>query len=507
MRQLLERLAAAWLRRRIRRFESWMQHPDGVQQQVFRFLIDQGRHTVYGYKHRFGEIATPAQFREQVPIRTYEQLYPWIERSLNGEADVLWPGRVSWFAKSSGTTNDRSKFIPITKTNLNDCHFAAGRDVLGWYFHNTPDSRLLAGRTLSIGGSHQVSAQGPHARCGDLSAVILANLPRIFRILQTPPNEIALIADYELKLERMLQYLPRVSVTAVAGVPTWTLILFERILRQQQQTHLRAIWPLFEVYFHGGVSFVPYRELFRSMCPEMRFMEVYNASEGFLALQNDLSDGSLLLMLDHGIYFEFVPLGELEREQPHAVGIESLQRGEVYAPVLSTSSGLWRYLIGDTVRIESLQPLKIRIVGRTQHFINVFGEELMIDNVEQALSKAMERTGARVSEYLGAPIFLERERAGGHEWVIEFSRLPESLSTFVEVFDRTLQQVNTDYEAKRSGDLALRRPRLHVVPEGTFYSWMKERGKLGGQNKVPRLSNDRRHLEQILSMVRPLETI
>ena len=507
MRQLLERLAAGWLRRRIRHFESWMHNPDAVQQQLFHSLIEQGRHTAYGRAHRFGDIATPAQFREQVPIRTYEQLFPWIERSLNGEADVLWPGRVSWFAKSSGTTNDRSKFIPITPANLNDCHYAAGRDVMGWYFHNTPDSRMLAGRTLSIGGSHQVSAQGPHARYGDLSAVILANLPRIFRVLQTPPNEIALIADYEVKLERMLHYLPQVSVAAVAGVPTWTLILFERILRQQQQTHLRAIWPLFEVFFHGGVSFVPYRELFRSMCPEMRFMEVYNASEGFLALQNDLGDSSLLLMLDHGIYFEFIPLEELEREHPHAVGIESLQPGEVYAPVLSTSSGLWRYLIGDTVRIESLQPLKIRIVGRTQHFINVFGEELMIDNVEQALSEAMQRTGARVSEYMGAPIFLEREQAGGHEWVVEFSRLPDSLSTFVDVFDRTLQQVNTDYEAKRMGDLALRRPRLHVVPEGTFYSWMKERGKLGGQNKVPRLSNERRHLEQILAMVQPLQTI
>ncbi len=507
MRQLLERLAAGWFRRRTRRFKSWMQHPDKVQQLLFARLIEQGKNTAFGRQHRFDSIRSADQYREQVPIRTYEQLFPWIERSLQGEADVLWPGRVSWFAKSSGTTNDRSKFIPITPVNLTDCHYAAGRDVLGWYFQNTPESRMLSGRTLSIGGSHQVSVQGPHARCGDLSAVILANLPRPFRLLQTPPNEIALIADYEEKLERMVRYLPQVNITAVAGVPTWTLILFERILRENHQTHLRAIWPLFEVFFHGGVSFVPYRDLFRSMCPELRFMEIYNASEGFLALQNDLSDSSLLLMLDHGIYFEFVPLNELENEHPQAVGIESLQRGAVYAPVLSTNSGLWRYLIGDTVRIESLQPLKIRIVGRTQHFINAFGEELMVENVEQALAQAMERTGARVSEYMGAPIFLEREQAGGHEWVIEFSRQPDSLDQFVEEFDRALQQVNTDYEAKRTGDLALRRPRLHVVPPGTFYSWMKERGKLGGQNKVPRLSNERRHVEQILERVEPLQSI
>lgn len=503
MRILFESLARGLLRRRARRFEELMRNPDGVQRRVFQWLLERGRATAFGREHGFDRVRTPEDFRQAAPIRTYEQLFPWVEKSLRGQADVLWPGKVSWFAKSSGTTNDRSKFIPITSDNLSGCHFAAGKDLMGWYFENAADSRMLSGKSLTIGGSHQVVKEGAHARCGDLSAVILENVPALFSLLQTPPREIALLTDYEEKLDRMARLLPSVNVTAVAGVPTWTLILFQRLLREQGKASLREMWPRFEVFFHGGVSFVPYRELFRAICPEMRFMEVYNASEGFLALQNDLTDSSLLLMLDHGVYFEFVPLDELESERPQAVGVADLQRGGVYAIVLSTSSGLWRYLIGDTVRVESLAPLKIRIVGRTQHYINAFGEELMVDNVETALAAAMQATGARVSDYTGAPIYLERDQAGGHEWLMEFSQAPDSLDRFVDVFDAELKRVNSDYEAKRTGDMALRRPVVHVLPQGTFYEWMKARGKLGGQNKVPRLSNNRTYVDDILTRFGP----
>jgi len=483
-----------------------MLHPDLHQRHVWKYLIDKGKHTLFGKKFRFSSIRTLEQFRNQVPIQAYEDFFPWIQRAKNGENNVLWPGAVKWFAKSSGTTNDRSKYIPITNDNMQDCHFAGGRDMFGWYFENVPDSRLPSGKCLTIGGSHELVKEGPHARCGDLSAILLENLPFLYTLGNTPGKSVALMGNYEQKLEKMLELLPQLSISSVAGVPTWTLILMQKLLERTGSKFLTDIWPQFEAFFHGGVSFTPYRNLFQEMAPNLRFFEIYNASEGYIAFQNDLSESSLLMLLNHGMFFEFVPVSEIESECPQAMGIEDLEKGKVYALVLSTNSGLWRYMIGDTLRIESLQPLKIKIMGRTRHFINAFGEELMIENVEVALAEAMQQTGALVSDYTGAPVYLQIGQAGGHEWLMEFKRNPDSLETFVDVFDRVLMRVNTDYEAKRSANLALVRPKLHVLPSGTFYEWMKLRGKLGGQNKVPRLSNDRFYVEDILKQFHPLET-
>jgi hypothetical protein len=489
------------LLQRVKDIEFYMRNGAEVQHNLLKSLIHKAQHTEYGTKYNFSSINTYDQYRDRLPIRTYEEYYPFIERTLRGEKNILWSGTVKWFAKSSGTTNDKSKFIPITKDNLETCHYAAGRDMLALYLDQYPDTRIFTGKCLTIGGSHEISRFNQSAKYGDLSAVLIENLPWIYQFQRAPSKTVALMGNYESKLIKMKEETINQNITCMAGVPTWTVILLQSLMKEKNALFISDIWKNLEVFFHGGVSFVPYRDQFRSFCPSLRFMETYNASEGFFGLQNDLNTLDLLLLLNRGIFYEFVALDELEREHPKAVSIDEVEIGQTYALIISTNSGLWRYNIGDTVRFTSKYPFKIQIVGRTKLFINAFGEELMIENAEQAILHASSVTGAIVRDYTAAPIYFHGTKHGGHEWLIEFESPPHDLVLFVESLDSKLKEVNSDYEAKRYKDMALGKPLVRILPDGTFYEWMKRRGKLGGQNKVPRLSNDRTYVDSILKMI------
>jgi len=489
------------LLQRVKDIEFYMRNGAEVQHNLLKSLIHKAAHTEYGRKYDFSSINTYDQYRDRLPILTYEEYYPFIEKTLRGENNILWNGAVKWFAKSSGTTNDKSKFIPITKDNLETCHYAAGRDMLALYLYQYPDTRIFTGKCLTIGGSHEISRFNQSAKYGDLSAVLIENLPWIYQFQRAPSKAVALMGNYESKLIKMKEETANQNITCMAGVPTWTIILLQSLMKEKNTLFISDIWKNLEVFFHGGVSFVPYREQFRSFCPSLRFMETYNASEGFFGLQNDLNSFDLLLLLNRGIFYEFVALDELEREHPKAISIDEVEIGKTYALIISTNSGLWRYNIGDTVRFTSKNPFKIQIAGRTKLFINAFGEELMIENAEQGILHASSVTGAIVRDYTAAPIYFHGTEHGGHEWLIEFESPPHDLALFVENLDFKLREVNSDYEAKRYKDIALGKPIVRILPDGTFYEWMKRRGKLGGQNKVPRLSNDRAYVDSILEMI------
>jgi hypothetical protein len=505
--KVVHKLASWYLKRRIEQVERFVAHPEDVQQEWFDRLIQAGLHTAWGQQYGYADIRTVEDFRRQVPVSTYEQLFPWIGRAIEGEADVLWPGRIHWFAKSSGTTNDKSKFIPVTQEALDECHYKAGQDMLALYFHQRPESKLFTGKSLSIGGSHAIHPLNRHARYGDVSAVMLENLPVFYELIRAPRKQVALMPDWEQKLEAMVREVMHEDITAIVGVPTWTLVLIHRMFEKLGgRTHnLLDIWPNLELYCHGGVSFTPYREQFEALIPSpsMAYMDCYNASEGFFGLQDDLSRRDLLLLLDYGIYYEFIPLESLGDPHPPACSLAEVELGRTYAIAISTNAGLWRYLIGDTIVFTSQYPFRFRVAGRTRHFINAFGEELMVENAEMALSVASRQTGAQISNFTAAPIYFQEGKRGGHEWLIEFARIPDDLGAFTRLLDHALRQLNSDYDAKRQGDLALGMPVVRVMPEGTFHAWLKRRGKLGGQHKVPRLANDRSYVEEILGMLTP----
>ncbi|MEO0469843.1 MAG: GH3 auxin-responsive promoter family protein, partial [Bacteroidota bacterium] len=467
--------------------------------------LGRARNTEWGKRYHFSEINRIDSFRERVPISTYEELYPDIERHMLGEPDILWPGRIEWFAKSSGTTNDKSKYIPVSHESLEDCHYKAGQDMLAMYLTARPDSKLFTGKSLSIGGSHTASPVGPQARVGDVSAVILENLPKFYELMRAPSKEVALMDQWESKIEAMAREIEDENITGLAGVPTWTMVLINRLFERKGITsgNLLEIWPDLEVFFHGGVSFTPYLKQFEAMIPSdsMTYIDCYNASEGFFGLQNDPDDPDLLLLLDYGIFYEFIKVEELHQEQPRSYILSEIELGQNYAMVISTNGGLWRYCIGDTIAFTSRTPYKFRVTGRTKQFINAFGEELMVDNAERAIAFACQKSGAEVKDYTAGPIYLAGTDKGGHEWVVEFSRLPENLSAFTQLLDQRLRELNSDYDAKRTADLALSLPRVHSLPEGSFHRWMKKRNKLGGQHKVPRLANSRQYLEDILETV------
>ncbi len=492
------------MKKRFAQIAFFRDHPHEVQQRVFQDLIRQARRTEWGQRYGYADLRTPADFRERVPVSSYEDLFPHIERVLRGEQNVLWPSRVRWFAKSSGTTNARSKFIPITPEALQECHLKGGKDAIATYVHNRPDTRTFTGKNLGIGGSHYPNEWHGGSRCGDVSAVIMQNLPIWAQLVRTPRPATALLDEWEQKIEQMAHETARENVTSISGVPTWTIVLIERILHQTGKAHIKEVWPNLEVFIHGAVAFAPYRELFKKLIPDpnMTYLEAYNASEGFFALQDDTTrPDELLLMLDYGIYFEFIPTDELGRDQPRALGLDEVEVGKNYALVISTNAGLWRYLIGDTVRFTSVRPYRVRVSGRTKHFINAFGEEVIVENAEQAITAACQASGAIVADYTAAPIYLGADQKGGHEWLIEFAQSPRDLAVFAQALDARLRVVNSDYDAKRSRDLALLPPVVQAVPEGTFHAWMKKRGKLGGQHKVPRLANDRQYVDDILQML------
>ena len=492
------------MKKRIHQIELFMKYPHDVQEEWFQNLISKAQHTEWGKKYGYQSIFTSAQFKERVPIQTYDSLKPWIERMMHGEQNILWPSEVKWYAKSSGTTSDRSKFIPVTDESLEECHYKGGKDLLSIYCNNRPDAQIFTGKCLVLGGSAQINHLNGDSRYGDLSAVILKNLPIWAEWYRTPDLSITLLENFEEKIEKTARAIIDVNVTNMSGVPTWFVVLAKRVLEITGKSNLLEIWPNLELYFHGAVNFKPYREQFRKLIPSdsMYYLETYNASEGFFGIQDQPNSEEMLLMLDYGIYYEFLPLEDLGTENPNTLTLEQVELNKNYALIISTNGGLWRYMIGDTIRFTSLAPYRIQITGRTKHFINAFGEEVIIDNAEKALTKACSETNAIIRDYTACPIYFQENEAGGHEWIIEFEQHPDNMKQFEHLLDSTLRQINSDYDAKRFKDLALRPPLVHVAPEGTFYNWMKKRGKLGGQHKVPRLANEREYVEQILEMMK-----
>lgn len=486
---------------------NFMLNPVDTQQQVFNNLIGSAQFTEYGKRHAFDKINSVNDFKKQVPINDYDSLKPYIQRILEGEQNVLWPSPISWFAKSSGTTSDKSKFIPISKESLDENHYKSGKDVLTLYLKQFPESKVMSGKCLVIGGSHQINQLNADSFFGDLSAVMLQNMPLYGQLIKTPDLSIALMDEWEQKIEMMAHTTIQENVTYIAGVPTWTIVLIKRILEIAGTTNLRDVWPNLELYIHGGVSFKPYKNQFKEFIPSstMHYQETYNATEGFFAAQDHLADEGMLLFLNHGIYYEFMPMEEYGQENPRTLGLKEVELNKNYALIINTNCGLWRYQVGDTIQFTSLSPFRIKVTGRLKHFINAFGEEVIVDNSDQAIAEACRQTGAIVNDYTAAPVYMTGQSNGAHEWIIEFDNLPCPLDVFVSAMDKALQLVNSDYEAKRHKDIALRMPIVHRMPKDGFKNWLKDKGKLGGQHKVPRLSNERKYLEEILAYTKVVD--
>lgn len=503
--QILNSILTWVMKKRMHQMELFMKYPHDVQDEVLKKLLQMGKHTEYGKKYGFDEIRDGMAYKLRVPVNTYEEIFPYISRTMRGEQNVLWPTEIKWFAKSSGTTNARSKFIPVSPEALEDCHFKGGKDLLSLYVNNYPDTQIFSGKGVAVGGSHKANEFDPTSSSfyGDVSAVIMQNLPPWAQFIRTPSLDVALMDNWEEKIELLAAETAKVNVTNIAGVPTWTVLLIQRIMQIENKSNILEVWPNLEVFFHGAVAFQPYKNLFKSLIPSegMRYWDTYNASEGFFGIQDQKDSSDLLLMLDYGVYYEFIPTEELHDEKPRVLTLNEVEIGKNYAMVITTNAGLWRYNIGDTVKFTSTSPYRIRISGRTKHFINVFGEEVIIENAETAITKACEQTGAVIDNFTVGPIFLEKSHRGGHEWIIEFKNKPSDIDQFTRLLDEELRRINSDYDAKRAFDLALMMPKIHSVSEGTFYNWMKKRGKLGGQNKVPRLSNTREYLDEILEMI------
>jgi len=493
-----------WLiKKRIHQIELFKMYPHEVQDELFKKLVATAKNTEWGKKYDYKSIDSVKKFKERVPISRYDELKPYIDRLRQGEENLLWPEEVKWFAKSSGTTAGKSKFIPVTDSAIEECHYKAGKDMLSLYFNLNHESEFFNGKSLVMGGSGEIQEVSNSSYYeGDLSAILMTNLPFWAQFKRTPSLTIALMDEWESKLELIAESTIGHNVTSISGVPSWMLVLLKKILHKSGKKNLLEVWPNLEVFFHGGVSFDPYRKQFQEIIPssKMIYLDTYNASEGFFAIQDQIKNEDLLLMLDYGIYYEFLPVSELDKEHPESVELSEVQIGINYAMIINTNAGLWRYLIGDTVKFTSTNPYRIRITGRTKNFINVVGEELIMDNAETAMNMACAKTDAIVTEYTAAPHFAAGEIT--HQWVIEFNKAPENIEFFQEVFDNALKSVNSDYEAKRYHDLVLKMPIITSVPSSTFYNWMKKRDKLGGQNKVPRLSNERSYVDEILSLIK-----
>ena len=487
---------------RLKQIGLYASQASEIQHRVLSRLTRQAAQTEWGRKYDYSSIRNYEDFRKRVPIQTYEEIKPYVERLRAGEQNLLWPSEIRWFAKSSGTTNDKSKFLPVSKEALEDIHYRGGKDAAALYFRINPDSHFFSGKGLILGGSHSPNLNSNHSLVGDLSAILIQNVNPLINFIRVPSKKIALMSEWETKIEAIANSTIPVNVTSLSGVPSWMLVLIKRVLEKTGKQALEEVWPNLEVFFHGGVAFTPYREQYKQVIqtPKMHYVETYNASEGYFGTQNDLSDPAMLLMIDYGIFYEFVPLEEVGKESPRAYCLEEVELNKNYAMVISTSCGLWRYMIGDTVRFTSKNPYKFVITGRTKHFINAFGEELIVDNAEKGLAKACAETGAQVSEYTAAPVFMDENAKCRHQWLIEFAKMPDSVEKFAAILDATLKEVNSDYEAKRWKDIALQPLEVIVAREGLFHDWLAQRGKLGGQHKVPRLSNTREYIETMLAL-------
>ncbi|HEX8562378.1 MAG TPA: GH3 auxin-responsive promoter family protein [Flavobacterium sp.] len=493
---------ASWvLKQRIHQIELFLKYPNEVQEELLMKLVRAAETTSFGKDYDFASIRSYQAFAERVPVSAYEELEPLIERTRTGEQNVIWNSPIKWFAKSSGTTNAKSKFIPVSGEALEDCHYKGSKDLLCMYLNNNEDSQLFVGKSLRLGGSSQIY-ESNNTYFGDLSAILIENMPIWAEFSSTPSNKISLMSEWEAKLAAIINETKTENVTSFAGVPSWMLVLLNRVLEETGKENLLEIWPNLEVYFHGGVSFDPYRDQYQKIIPktDFRYYEIYNASEGFFAIQDQNDSNDLLLMLDYGIFYEFIPMDTFGTTGQRVVRLDEVEINKNYAVVITTNSGLWRYLIGDTVRFTSLNPYRIRVSGRTKHHINVFGEELMVENTDHAIAKTCQATQAEVVDYTVAPVFMKGKEKGAHEWMIEFRKKPESIEQFRIILDETLQSLNSDYEAKRYNNMTLNPLILNVARENLFYDWLKERNKLGGQHKIPRLSNERDYLEQLLNL-------
>ena len=477
-------------------------HGEELQQNVLADLVKRADDTEYGRKHMFSTINGYDEFARNVPVNTYEELKGDIDRMRHGERNVLWPGQVKWYAKSSGTTNDKSKFIPVSSDGLHNIHYKGGTDCVALYLRNYKQSRLFDGRALILGGSHSPNYNLTNSLVGDLSAILIENINPLANLVRVPKKQTALLSDFELKRERIAEETLKKNVTNLSGVPSWMLSVLSRVMEISGKRHLEEVWPDIEVFFHGGVAFTPYRKQYEQLItkPDMRYMETYNASEGFFGLQDDPQDKSMLLMLDYDVFYEFIPMDEFGTDNPTVVPLWGVEKDRNYAMLISTSCGLWRYVIGDTVKFTSTNPYKFIITGRTKHFINAFGEELIVDNAEKGLAYACQQTGAQVLEYTAAPVFMDAKGKCRHQWLIEFSRKPDDLDRFASLLDTKLQELNSDYEAKRYKDITLQHLEIVVAKDNLFNDWLKMRGKLGGQHKVPRLSNSRDTIDQLLQL-------
>jgi len=498
---LVNSIASWFLKKRIHQMELFIKYPHEVQQELLRGLISTAKNTEIGKRYRFSEINNYQKFRERVPIQKYEDIEVDIERSRKGEHNIFWPGTIKWFAKSSGTTNAKSKFIPVSQDSLEDCHYAAGKDLLCIYLNNNPGSQMFTGKSLRLGGSKELYQENGTSY-GDLSAILIDNMPFWAEFSSTPSNEVSLMHDWETKMQAIVNETIKERVTSLAGVPSWMLVLLNNVLQSTGKENLFEVWPHLEAYFHGGVSFEPYASQYQKILPKVdfRFYEIYNASEGFFACQ-DLNDSKeMLLMLDYGIFYEFIPMDSYGSPLEHAIPLDEVQIGLNYAVVITTNAGLWRYKIGDTIKFTNLSPYRIKVTGRTKHHINVFGEELIIENAESALKKVCLMTNCEIKDYTVAPIFMEGREKGAHEWMIEFKSLPKDFDNFKYHLDLALQEVNSDYEAKRYNNMTLNAPTVHQARPNLFYDWLKKNDKVGGQHKVPRLSNSRTYLEELLDL-------
>lgn len=492
----------SWIiKKRVHQMELFMKYPIEVQNDVLMNLIEKAKDTEWGRKHNYASIKNYQDYIDRVPLQDYESLKNEIIRIKQGTQKVLWPSDIKWFAKSSGTVSEKSKFIPVSKESLLDCHYKGGKDLLAIYHHNHPGSKLIAGKTLVVGGSSQINYFSSDSYYGDLSAIIMKNFPIWVEQRRVPKMSIALMDEWEDKIEEMARSTAREDVSNISGVPSWTLVLLRRMLEHANTNNILDIWPNIELFMHGGVNFLPYKEQFKKIIPtnQMNYYENYNASEGFFGLQDQSGVEEMLLMLDYGIFYEFIEQGEGGRKK--ILSLESVALGQVYEVVISTNAGLWRYQLGDTIQFTSINPYRIKVVGRVKHFINAFGEELVIENAEKALFYACEKTASIIKEYTAAPVYFNDSKSGKHEWLIEFEKEPEDIGVFSCTLDEQLKALNSDYEAKRHADLILGSPIVNNLKKGTFYQWMKSKNKLGGQHKVPRLSNNRKYVEELLKMV------
>ncbi|NAS29358.1 hypothetical protein GTQ40_00095 [Flavobacteriaceae bacterium R38] len=498
---LLNSIASWLLKKRIHQIELFLKYPAEVQTELLNQLLTTSQNTLYGKEYEFSTIRTYEIFRERVPVNTYETIEPMIERARRGEQNIFWPSPIKWFAKSSGTTNAKSKFIPVSNEALEDCHFKAGKDMLSLYFNNNEDSRLFNGKSLRLGGSKELYEDND-TFFGDLSAIIIDNLPFWAEMSSTPSHKVSLMSEWETKMQAIINETIHENVTSLAGVPSWMLVLLNQLLEETGKDHLFEVWENLEVYFHGGVNFSPYIDQYKRILPkdDFKYYEIYNASEGFFAIQDRNHSEELLLMLDYGIFYEFIEMSTYNTEHQKVVPLWEVEMGKNYAIMITTNAGLWRYCVGDTVRFTSTNPYRIKVTGRTKHFINAFGEELIIENAEMALKKACKETGADIVDYTAAPIFMNDREKGGHEWLIEFKTMPNDVNIFRNVLDETLKSLNSDYEAKRYNNMTLNAPKIHVACKNLFHDWLKLKGKLGGQHKVPRLSNQRNYIDEMLTL-------